>query len=116
MTGYLPSAIAEELEKSLKKKAEKKLKMTVRFDNVFYSILRFSETSFSIRASHQVKLRGLVDIFINNKHAHQALIVASDSNGDVINFNFKRNTAAQSVPPLDFERDDNNVAGLLTAH
>jgi hypothetical protein len=116
MTGYLPTAIVEELEKSLKKKAEKKLNMTVRFDNVFYPILRFSETSFAIRASHQVKLRGLVDIYIDNKHTHQALIIASDSNSEVINFNFKRNTATQIAPPLDFECEDNNLAGLLTAN
>ena len=43
MTGYLPNAVIEELGKSLKKKSEKTLNMAVRFDNIFYPILKFSE-------------------------------------------------------------------------
>ena len=35
MTGYLPNAVMEELGKSLKRKSEKTLKMSVRFDNIF---------------------------------------------------------------------------------
>ena len=116
MTGYLTKAVMEELGKSLKRKSEKTLKMSVRFDNIFYPILKFSEKSFSIQASHKVKLRGLVDIFLNNKHTYQALIIASESRGDVIDFTFKRNTVAQSTPALDFEKQDKAVVALLTEY
>ena len=116
MTGYLPNAVIEELGKSLKKKSEKTINMAVRFDNIFYPILKFSEKSFSIQVSHKVKLRGLVDIFSNNKHTYQALIIASETHGDVIDFTFKRNTVTQSTPALDFEKQDKAIVALLTAY
>ncbi|MFQ3355549.1 MAG: hypothetical protein ACI8Y9_001289 [Paracoccaceae bacterium] len=116
MTGYLPKNLLEELGISLRKKPKHEPVMTVLFNNKHYPIVNFSKESFSILGSHEVKLRGLVDIHSNDEHVYQALIVASEINHDLIVFNFKRNTFIQSGPALDFEIQESVVAGLLPSN
>jgi len=113
MTGYLPEYIIDELGKARNKKLEKSISMKVRFNDKFYPIIKFSDNSFSIQAMEDIKLRGLVDIYSNNAHSYQALIVAQQVNGDVIDFSFKRNTIIKSEPALDFEKKESLISGFL---
>ena len=62
MTGYLPEYIIDELGKARNKKLEKSISMKVRFNDKFYPIIKFSDSSFSIQALEDIKLSGLVDI------------------------------------------------------
>jgi hypothetical protein len=116
MTGYLPEYIIDELGKARNKKLEKNISMKVRFNDKFYPIIKFSDNSFSIKAMEDIRLRGLVDIYSNNSHSYQALIVAQQVNGDVIDFSFKRNTVIKSGPALDFEKNESLISGLLSKY
>ena len=113
MTGYLPEYIIDELGQARNKKLEKSISMKVRFNDKFYPIIKFSGNSFSIQAMEDIKLRGLVDIYSNNSHSYQALIVTQQVNGDVIDFSFKRNTIIKSGPALDFEKKESLISGFL---
>ena len=85
----------------------------LRIDGQKLGLLLVQYSSFSIQALEDIKLRGLVDIYSNNSHSYQALIVAHQVNGDVIDFSFKRNTIIKSGPALDFEKKESLIAGLL---
>ena len=60
------------------------------------------------------QMRGLVDLFDGAQHVSQCLIVASDEENGEFKFEFKRNTAAQDIAPVDFEKDLNAPIALLT--
>lgn len=93
---------------------KKKSRLRVVAGENKFSILRFSESSFSLDADDTPRLRGLVDIYDGGEHLYQALIVASEQKGDEVEFEFKRNTIATDMPAIDFERDPKAPIALLT--
>jgi hypothetical protein len=58
-------------------------------------------------------MRGLIDIYDGPRHLYQALIVASARDGDMMRYEFKRNTAAATQAPVDFEQAPNRPVALL---
>ena len=69
----------------------------VDFRDDVYPILQFAEEGFALDAEYAPHLRGLVDIYEGPKHLYQALIVASEIKGDLMRYEFKRNTVATAA-------------------
>ncbi len=89
--------------------------MKVRTGGQEFVILRYWHDGFSLDAGDAPALRGLVDLYEQDKHLCQALIVTSaEEDGEQV-FEFKSSTrATRSAPPADFVRDTPEPAGLLT--
>ena len=54
-----------------------------------------------------------MDVYDGGRHLWQCLIVASAQEGEEMQYEFKRQTAAETLPALDFELPDTRPAGLL---
>lgn len=72
-----------------------------------------TEDGLAVDAKMTPPLRGLVDIFEGATHLYQALIVASERDGGLMRYKFKRNAPALRAAPPDFELSHPQPAGLL---
>ena len=113
MSSFLPQSVRDELAAAQKSARRRKATRVVHVGDEAYAILEMSEDGFSVDAEDAPRLRGLIDIYDGPRHLYQALIVASERVGDLMRYEFKRNTAATSSAPVDFERPDERPAGLL---
>ena len=113
MTGYLPQAVKDELAAAHRNQRRRRARRVVHVGDEAFPILEFSEDGFTVDLEDAPNLRGLIDIFEGPRHLYQALIVASAEDGDVMRYEFKRNTAAASTAAVDFEQDANRPIGLL---
>jgi hypothetical protein len=102
MTGFLPDAVQQELAASLRQTRRRKAKRVVHVGDEAVPILEMSEDGFAVAFEDAPNLRGLIDIHEGARHLYQALIVASERDGDLMRYEFKRNTATSSTPPRDF--------------
>lgn len=115
MTHFLPKDLQEQLSAARRRERRKRATRLVHVGNEAFPILDWSESGFAVLAEDAPRLRGLIDIYDGSRHLTQALIVASAEDGDLMRYEFKRNTPATSAAPVDFERDvDMSVSGLLT--
>lgn len=112
MTGYLPSAVQEELAASLRQTRRRQAKRAVHVGDAAVPILEFSDDGFAVAFEDAPNLRGFIDIHEGSVHLYQALIVASRRDGDLMRYEFKRNTAAALRPARDFA-DDAPLPDLL---
>ena len=78
-------------------------------------MLRFWEGGFALDAEDAPHLRGLVDLYNGGAHLYQCLIVASSEEGDLMHYEFKRNTATADRAAPDFVVDDGAPIALLGA-
>jgi len=113
MTDFLPKALQDELAMAQKAARRRKARRVVHVGDEAYPILEFRDDGFAVDGEVTPRLRGLIDIFDGPQHLYQALIVASAEDGDLMRYEFKRNTAAATTAPVDFEQDANRPAGLL---
>ena len=113
MSDYLPDAVREELAAARKSERRKRATRVVHVGDEAYPILEMTEEGFAVEADTAPRLRGFIDIYDGPRHLYQALIVASEEIGDMMRYEFKRNTAAAVSAPVDFERPDDRPAGLL---
>jgi len=113
MTDFLPQALRDELALAQKAARRRKARRTVHVGDEAYAILDFADAGFAVDRSVTPPLRGLIDIFDGPTHLYQALIVASSEDGDLMRYEFKRNTAAATTAPVDFELAADRPAGLL---
>ena len=113
MTGYLPKEVLEGLKAAQKKAERKRSRRSVHVGDDVYPILQFAEEGFALDAEHAPHLRGLVDIYEGPRHLYQALIVASEIKGDVMRYEFKRNTLASDHAPRDFYQEQDAPIALL---
>jgi hypothetical protein len=113
MSDFLPDAVRQELAAARKSARRKRATRVVHVGDEAYPILEMTEDGFSVEADTAPKLRGFIDIYDGPRHLYQALIVASEEIGDMMRYEFKRNTAAAASAPVDFERPDDRPAGLL---
>ncbi|NNK77257.1 MAG: hypothetical protein HKP40_00960 [Litoreibacter sp.] len=116
MSMYLSKEVREGLKLALKSDRRKRARLRVQAGDKMIPILKFEENNFAVDAAEAPQLRGFVDIFDGSKHLYQALIVASDLQGEEMRFEFKRNTRAADRPAVDFERDKNAPVALLKSH
>lgn len=113
MTIYLPDTIKEELAMARRDARRLRATRTVHVGEEAYPIFDMTESGFSVDFGDSPKLRGLINIYEGARHLYQALIVASERDGDVMRYEFKRNTAAASHAPLDFEQEAERPIALL---
>jgi hypothetical protein len=103
MADFLPQSIQDELAQARKAARRKKSRWSVHIADEAVPIVEYNSTGFAVDADDAPRLRGLIDIFEGSRHLFQALIVASARDGDVMRYEFKRNTAAGVKPPSDFD-------------
>ncbi|MFY0692669.1 MAG: hypothetical protein JXR14_12195 [Paracoccaceae bacterium] len=115
MSMFLSKEVREGLALARKADLRKRARWRVQAGDKMIPILKFEEKNFAVDASEAPQLRGFVDIFDGSKHLYQALIVASDLQGDEMRFEFKRNTPAADRAAVDFERDKSAPIALLKA-
>ncbi|MEM6307001.1 MAG: hypothetical protein AAF701_03330 [Pseudomonadota bacterium] len=113
MTTFLPKEVTEGLRAAQKKAMQKSHRLRVYTGTTTVKILKLWDTGFSVDLEEAPRLRGLVDLYDGGRHLYQCLIVASEEQGDVMFYEFKRNTMAQDAAPLDFVRDANAPIALL---
>lgn len=113
MNDFLPKEVLEGLHAARRKAERKRSRRSVHVGDAVYPILSFADEGFALDADHAPQLRGLVDIYEGLRHLYQALIVASEVQGDLMRYEFKRNTAAADRPPLDFYQETEVPIALL---
>jgi len=114
MTTYLPKEVREGLEMARKRDLKKKNRLRVAAGDAVFPVIEFRDGGFSLDIDDAPKLRGLVDLYDGARHLYQCLIVASEEDGHVMRYEFKRSTPANDEAPLDFVRDENAPVALLT--
>ncbi|NKX45218.1 hypothetical protein HCU73_11490 [Roseibacterium sp. KMU-115] len=113
MSSFLPQSVRDELAAAQKTARRRRATRVVHVGDEAYPILEMSDRGFSVDAEDAPRLRGLIDIYDGPRHLYQALIVASEQAGDVMRYEFKRNTAAHAQAPVDFEVPEGRPAGFL---
>ena len=114
MSTFLSKEVQLGLEAARKRELTQKSRLRVRFDGAVYPVLKYWETGFSVDADDAPQMRGLVDLFDGARHVSQCLIVASHEENGEFKFEFKRNTEAHDIAPVDFEKDLNAPIALIT--
>ncbi|WP_224816797.1 hypothetical protein [Hasllibacter sp. MH4015] len=111
---FLPEGIRDELAAAQMQGRRKRASRSVQIGEEAFAILDMSDEGFAVDDTTTPHLRGLVDIFEGPRHLYQALIVAAARDGELMRYDFKRNTAASDTAPVDFEQPDNRPIALLT--
>jgi hypothetical protein len=114
MTEFLPKDLQEQLTSARRQARRKAVTRVVHVGDEAFPILDYSDTGFAVDADDAAHLRGLIDIYEGPTHMTRALIVASVQDGDLMRYEFKRNTRASAVAPADFERETPAPERLLT--
>lgn len=109
----LPKDVQEGLQAAHMKAARKKAHMRVAVGDESFPVLEFREGGFALDRDDAPKLRGLVDLYAGEHHLYQCLIVASEEDGPMMRYEFKRSTLAMDKPPLDFARDPDAPVALI---
>lgn len=113
MSHYLPKALYAELQLALRTKAAKRTRLRIEAAGQSYRLAWLTQAGFAVALEDAPKLRGLVDLYDGSRHLSQCLIVAAEADGDLMVYDFKRNTAAHDGAPLDFERATGGPIALL---
>lgn len=113
MSMFLPEDVLRGLEQARMRDLKKKSRLRVGLGPGAVPILSFSEDRFTVPLAEAPHLRGLVDIYEGTRHLYQALIVASDEEGDQMSYEFKRMTQAADKPALDHFRSDDAPVALI---
>jgi hypothetical protein len=113
MTDFLPKDLQDQLASARRQARRRAATRVVQVGDEAFPILDYSDTGFAVDAGDASHLRGLIDIYEGPNHLTQALIVASARDGDLMRYEFKRNTRASGSAPIDFERDGPAPKGLL---
>ena len=87
--------------------------LRVQAGDEIYQVVQAWDDGFSLEASAAHHLRGRVDLYDGTKLLSQCLIVASEEDGDLLRFEYKRMTEATGEQPLDFERAANAPIALI---
>lgn len=113
MSEYLPKEIRDQLAAAQRHGKRKRATRAVHVGDEAFAILEMTGSGFALLAEEAPRLRGLIDIYEGAQHLYQALIVTSEQDGDLMRYDFKRNTATALRAPVDFARDDHRPVGLL---
>jgi len=113
MLESLPQSVREELRAAQSNAERKRNRLRVEAGGISHPIFSMLPEGFVVDRATASNLRGLVDIYDGGRHLSQCLIVASESDGHRMHYEFKRNTSASDGAPLDFERAENAPIALL---
>ncbi len=110
MSEYLPKEVREGLKMARTQTLRKKSRMRVKAGDRTFVILRHWNDGFALDADDAPHLRGLVDVYDGARHLSQCLIVASETDGGEMVFEYKRATPATEQAPLDYEKTAGPIA------
>ena len=113
MLEHLPEDIRRGLEVARTRASRKRSRLCVHVNDTFFPILRLWESGFAVETRRVPQLRGLVDIFDGPRHIRQCLIIASETDGAEMSYEFKRATAITGTPVLDYVEDKAAPFGFL---
>lgn len=113
MTTYLPKEVRDGLEMARKRDLKRKARLRVAVGDAVFPVLEHRNGGFALDIDNAPKLRGLVDLYDGARHLYQCLIVASEADGGLMRYEFKRSTATTDRAPLDFVREENAPIALL---
>jgi hypothetical protein len=111
-THFAPDVMAG-LQRARMKDATKKNRLRVHDGEAAYQVLKIWETGFSMPIGKAPQLRGFVDLFDGSKHLLQCLVIYSEPDGDVMNYEFKRRTVVLDQAPKDYAEDANAPVALI---
>lgn len=113
MTTFLPKDVQAGLDAARKRELKRKSRLRIEAGDDSFRVLKFRDDGFTLDIEDAPHLRGLVDLYDGARHIYQCLIIASEEDGDMMHYEFKRATAAADKAPLDFYRDENAPIALL---
>lgn len=113
MEEFLPKEVREGLELARKRDLRKKSKLRVVVGEESFPVLEFREGGFALDLDNAPKLRGLVDLYSGPTQLYQCLIVASEEEGGLMRYEFKRSTAPADGAALDYVRDPMAPVALI---
>lgn len=105
MTTFLPKEVQEGLDQARKRDQRRRARHRVMVGDIAYPVLDLQDGGFALDIQNAPKLRGLVDLYDGSRHLCQCLIVASEADGPLMRYEFKRSTVAVDRAPLDFVRE-----------
>ena len=111
-THFSPDVMAG-LQKARMKDAIKKNRLRVHDGKAEYAVLKIWEDGFSMVGDNLPHLRGFVDLFDGSRHLLQCLVIHSEPDGEVMNFEYKRRTVATDSAPKDYVVDANAPVALI---
>lgn len=113
MTTFLPKEVQIGLDAARIAALRKSSRLRVETGEDSYRVLRLWSGGFTVEADVVPPLRGLVDLYDGGRHLYQCLIVASETEGGEMQYEFKRSTEAHDRAPLDFYRAPDAPIALL---
>lgn len=113
MSAYFSKEVLEGLEMARKRALKKKSRLRVMVGDAAFAVLDLRDSGFALDIHDAPKLRGLVDLYDGTRHLYQCLIVASEEEGTLMRYEFKRSTPATDRAALDFARDENAPVALI---
>ncbi len=105
MMTVLPKEVQDGLDQARRRERRRRARLRVAVEERSYPVLEFRDGGFALDIENAPKLRGLVDLYDGGRHLYQCLIVASEEDGTLMRYEFKRSTAAVDRAPLDFVRE-----------
>lgn len=113
MTTFLPKDVLDGLESARKRALRKSSRLRVEMGDESFRVFDYRDAGFALERDNAPKLRGLVDLYDGGRHLSQCLIVASEEDGPLTRYEFKRMTPVTDRPPLDFVREDEAPVALI---
>ncbi|PVH28490.1 hypothetical protein [Pararhodobacter oceanensis] len=113
MLEFLPEDVRRGLEMARKREARKGSRLCVHIGEEVYPIQDLGDEGFAVDRTRVPGLRGLVDIYDGPRHLSQALIIAADEDGDLMRYEFKRETPVSDDPIRDYAEERETPRGLL---
>ncbi|MEQ9261257.1 MAG: hypothetical protein RIG84_19385 [Roseovarius sp.] len=113
MTTYLPPEVQAGLDDARRKAAKRSNRLRVKAGNEIHPVIHAWDNGFALEREVASHLRGRVELYDGMTLLSQCLIVASDEDGDLMRFEYKRMTEARGEQPVDFERAENAPVALI---
>ena len=113
MEAHFSADVMAGLRKARMKDAQKKNRLRVHTGEDVLPILKVWENGFSMDAEDAPHLRGFVDLYDGARHLQQCLVIHSEIEAGVMNYEFKRHTVVSDEPPKDYEVDANAPVALI---
>ncbi len=114
MEAFLSEEVLAGLKKARMDDARKHKRLRVHAGDEIYPVFKLWDDGFAILAEDAPHLRGFVDLYDGARHLLQCLVIHSEPEGDLVNFEFKRKTATLTEAPKDYAVDANAPVGLIT--
>jgi len=113
VTTFLPKEVLDGLDLARARDRRNRARLRVSTGEATFPVLEFRDGGFALALQNAPKLRGLVDLYDGSRHLSRCLIVASEQDGALMRYEFKRSTAATDRAPLDFVREVSSPIALI---